>query len=142
MKNLILTITTSLFMLVSTYVSKAENNSSEIHSPAATVNNYLESTLKGNVDMLSYLYGNNFEYIVQANGKENKYSKKDYLNFLTKSKDLKYNCESSYTILDANDNYSIAKVSMKFDTFERIDYITLCREDNSWKVNKITTTYL
>lgn len=61
--------------------------------------------------------------------------------FLKATKGLKYDCKTSYEILDEAGQTCIAKTTMKFDNFTRVDYITLSKSQDGWQVSKVLTTY-
>jgi len=51
--------------------------------------------------------------------------KKEYIKYLKANKGNKYDCKSSYDILSHDGKVCAAKVTMAFDNFTRVDYITL-----------------
>ncbi len=53
----------------------------------------------------------------------------------------KYDCKSSYEILSQDGKVCVAKATMAFDNFSRVDYITLNQGKDGWKVSKVETTY-
>ena len=49
-----------------------------------------------------------------------------------------------YITTDINEesgDYMVAKGTMKFENFAKIDLVTLERERNSWKVSKLINSY-
>lgn len=54
---------------------------------------------------------------------------------LKKQKGEKLNCAVSKDITEESPDYMVAKVTLKFENFTKIDLVTLEREGNNWKVS-------
>lgn len=141
MKKIISTIAT-VFTLVFTFQASAK----ETVNPLKDFNAkkialvYVEALTTGNIEYNKHLFTSDFEYRNTANNEV--VSRSKYINFLKENKGLKYNCITSYDILDQTGNTSVAKATMKFDHFTRVDYITMQQSQDGWKVSKVVTTYL
>lgn len=138
MKKIIITITTAI-MLISTFSAFASNNPLEKLNSTSIVATYVEAITLGNYDLSGHLFAEDFEY--QNSTNPAKYNKKQYTKFLKENKGTKYDCVTTYTVLDETGNSCVAKATMKFATFTRVDHITLTRSKDSWKVSKVITTY-
>ncbi|SKB76213.1 Putative lumazine-binding [Sphingobacterium nematocida] len=140
MKKSIATIAT-LFTLAFTFSAFAK----ETVNPLKDVNakkialTYVEAITLGNTEFNKHLFTNDFAYHNSAS--DQVASRSEYLAFLKANKGLKYNCETTYEILDQAGNTSVAKAIMKFEKFTRVDYITMVQSVDGWKVNKVVTTY-
>ena len=110
-----------------------EKNSKEI------MVRYLQAIVLGSDAYNAYLFSKDFQYSNTANN--DVYSKKEYLKFLKATKGLKFNCKVDYKILDETGNSCVAKAIMEFENFTRLDYITICKTEDGWKVSKVITTY-
>lgn len=140
MNNIIATIAT-LFTLVFSFNASAK----EITNPLKDVNTkkialvYVEAITLGNTEFNKHLFTSDFEY--HNTGNDQVCSRTKYLNFLKANKGLKYNCTTTYEILDEAGATSVAKATMKFENFTRVDYITMVQSKDGWKVSKVVTTY-
>jgi len=103
------------------------------------VQTYLEASTTGNTKFNRYLFTSDFEFTNCATQKT--FSKSEYLKFLTLTKNLQLNCTTSYQILDESGHACVAKATMTFDHFSRVDYITLTQSEQGWKISKIVSTY-
>jgi len=141
MKKSITTIATALMMIVSfSSFAKSTNNPLTNLSSKATIKAYLEANALANLSSNPQLFASDFEY--QTTSKPNeKFNKKQYRDFLKNTKGLQYDCTTSYEIIDESSDISIAKATMTFQNFTRVDYITLTRNHNNWQVSKVVTTY-
>jgi hypothetical protein len=100
---------------------------------------YLQTISTGNIQYNKYLYTTDFQYSNAVNNQVS--NKSEYLTFLKANKGLKYDCETTYEILDQAGTSAVGKATMKFKTFTRIDYITLVQSEDGWKISKVVTTY-
>lgn len=133
----IITVCTLAFGLNATAVEKA-NPLKDVNT-TKLAHTYVEAITSGHVKYNKHLFTTDFEYSNANNGQTN--NKTEYLNFLKKNKGLQYDCETTYEILDQTKAIALAKASMKFKNFTRVDYITMIQAEDGWKVNKVVTTY-
>lgn len=140
MNKIIATIATVFTLAFTTYASAKETaNPLKDFNAKKIVLLYVEALTTGNIDYNKHLFTSDFEYRNTANTEVAGRSK--YINFLNANKGLKYNCATSYDILDQTGNTSVAKATMQFDNFTRVDYITMQQTKDGWKVSKVVTTY-
>lgn len=139
MKKIIITTATAI-MFIMTLSAFANTNPLKNLNSKKIVASYVEAITLGNDGLNGYLFAEDFEY--QNSTRQEKFNKKQYTEFLEQTKGIKYDCTTTYTVLDETGNSCIAKATMKFDGgFSRVDYITLTRDKDSWKISKVVTTY-
>lgn len=100
---------------------------------------YLEATTLGSVELNKFLFADDFQYNNTANNDH--FNKKQYTSFLKAHKGVKFDCTTAYEILDQTGNTCLAKATMTFKNFTRVDYMTLSHGEDGWKVSKVVTTY-
>ncbi|MBD1428189.1 MULTISPECIES: nuclear transport factor 2 family protein [Sphingobacterium] len=140
MKKTLSTIATAFLMIVSlsSFANVNINPLKEKDSKAIMVT-YVEAIVLGSDVYNKYLFTEDFEYQNTANN--DKFSRKQYLKFLKDTRGLKFDCQTDYQILDEVGKSCVAKATMKFENFTRVDYITMQKTKDGWKVNKVVTTY-
>lgn len=140
MKTTIKTIVAAFIMITSfsSYAAEKVNPLKDLNS-VNIIRTYLEAATAGSITFNKFLFAEDFEYQNTANNVC--YNKKTYTNFLKANKGLRFNCETTYEMLDECGKACVAKAVMKFDTFTRVDYITLNHSQDGWKVSKVVTTY-
>ena len=140
MKRILSTLVIALVMLTSfTAFAGSKTGIDKAFESSKTIKNYLEFINTVDTKVHKNLFTADFEYVNKANNR--KISKKDYLQFLNTNKGLEYNCSTKYEVLDECASSAIAKITMDFGHFIRVDHITLIKEQNDWKISKITTDY-
>ncbi|ULT22387.1 hypothetical protein KUH03_23490 [Sphingobacterium sp. E70] len=60
---------------------------------------------------------------------------------MKKQKGEKLNCSTNTEILEESENYMVARITMKFETFTKTDLVTLVNEAGSWKVASSVNSY-
>ena len=140
MKKLTTTIAAALIM-ISSLSAFAANKSTPVKfvDSKHLVDVYLAAITSGTWAYADALYDKNFQYTNSTNAAQ--YSKSSYIKFLKENKGIKYDCTTSYEILDESGQACIAKATMKFKNFTRVDYITLNKSEEGWKVSKVLSTY-
>lgn len=136
MKRTISTIATAFIMVLS--LSSFANPLKEKESKVI-ITSYVDAITLGSDVYNKYLFCDDFEYSNTAN--KDKFNKRQYLKFLKDTKGCKFDCITDYQILDETGKSCVAKASMKFNHFIRVDYITLDKITEGWKVSKVMTTY-
>ena len=140
MKRTITTIFAAVIMITSaSAIAASLVNPLKDVKTVKIVQTYLEAATIGNTEFNRYLFTDDFQFTNCAAQKT--FSKSEYLKHLNTTKNLRLNCKTSYEILDESGQACVAKVTMTFDNFSRVDYITLNHGEKGWKISKVVSTY-
>lgn len=141
MKKSIISISTIATLMLLSFCSFGKGKIDPLKSftPLQIVKTYLETTVQGSTAMDKYLFSSDFQY--QSSNNDKVFNLKEYAAFTKANKGLKFDCETSYEIIEQYGKTCLSKVTLKFEKFTRVDYITLSQNKDSWKVSKIVTTY-
>lgn len=139
MKTQIKTIALVAVLFLSSFATSYANPLKN-RSSLSILETYLEATTLGNPEFNRYLFTSDFEYTI-ASVNVSKFNKKQYSKFLEENKGTKYDCKTTYEVIEEKGEVCIAKATMEFATFTRVDYITLVNSKDAWKVSKVVTTY-
>lgn len=110
-------------------------------NPITVIDSYIQITTEGNTEGIQHLFSKDFKWTQSSNAKTKTYNKSDLITYLKSNKGLIQNCKTNYNIVEKNDNCVIARIEMKYDTFTKIECITLCNENQEWKINQIIESY-
>lgn len=141
MYKLIAIITAAIFSLLfgsNAWAKETANPLKDVNTKQIALT-YVEAITSGNIEFNKHLFTPDFEYQNSTNSEV--FNRSEYLNFLKVNKGIKYNCETSYEILDQAGKTSVAKAILKFENFTRVDYITMAQSTDGWKISKVVTTY-
>lgn len=140
MKTTIKSIATALLMIVSlSSFAKVNANPLMGKSTADIMVAYAEAVVEGNSLLNKYLFTEDFTYENTAN--QQTFDKKKYMKLIESNKGLKFDCTTNYQILDQTGKSCVAKVTMDFETFQRVDLITSKFTEEGWKISEVVTTY-
>ena len=140
MKKTLTTIATA-FIMIASFSSFAAEKTNPLKNVASrsVVNSYLAATTIGATELNRFIFADDFQYSNAANGDQ--FNKKQYTNFLKAHEGVQFDCKTNYEVLDESGQACIAKATMEFEKFTRVDYITLNKTQDGWKVSKVVTTY-
>ncbi|OOG15814.1 hypothetical protein BWD42_23310 [Sphingobacterium sp. CZ-UAM] len=104
------------------------------------IDSYVSVITEGASGGVEQLFASDFSQKIQGQtGRTNKRS--EVISFLKKQKGEKLNCTTNTEILEESDNYMVAKITMKFETFTKTDLVTLVNEAGTWKVTSSVNSY-
>lgn len=142
MKNLTKTIALACVLFVSSVnvfasTDKGLNNAIVDN----VVDAYINSTVYGETAYVNELFSNNFNQKFNGGSKQKAIQKNAYIQFLKQNKGVKYNCETSFEWVEKGKDYSLAKVSLDFGDFKRIDYVSVSMQQDGWKIDEVNSVY-
>ena len=141
MKRNLTTIATVVMMVLSlsSFANGIENPSTN-NSSKAILANYIDASILGKQKVVKEMLTDDFEFVNTSSN--TKATKNEYSQFLKNTDSLTYNCATSYEILDQSGAAAIAKVTMKFENFTRVDIINMSSTAKGWKINQIISNFL
>lgn len=136
LKNLILIL---IFLIYSCANIKEKTVPVAKESPSEVVNCYIDALTNSNPTLLKKIL--NDEFIFQYGNEHKTASKVELLNYITKEiKDCKWDCKTSFEIIQQTSNRCIAKVNFKFHDIVYSDYIILHQSNNEWQIHRSIST--
>ena len=148
MKTLTKTFAAAALIAVSTF-TMAAGKPAEDNSKKATVNlstadlaidHYVAVMTEGQSAGVEQLFTSDFNQKVQVSEVKTN-SRSAVISFLKKQKGEHLNCKTSTTIVQESADYMLAKVTMQFDGFTKIDLVTLVNDGGYWKVSQSINSY-
>ncbi|WP_104383890.1 nuclear transport factor 2 family protein [Sphingobacterium sp. HMA12] len=142
MNTLIKTFAAVALITVSTCTMAADNPGKGLNLSTAdlAIDSYVSVMTEGMSGGVEQLFASDFSQKIQGdNGRTNKRS--EVISFLKKQKGEKLNCSTKTEILEESENYMVARITMKFETFTKTDLVTLVNESGSWKIASSVNSY-
>lgn len=102
---------------------------------------YIDCTTQGHLENLDDILGKDFRHTMNRNGNLFTVNKKTMIKFLQSTKNVRQNCETTYTIVEESQDCVIAKISLKYPEFTKVDYVTLCAGEEGWAVSQVVSTF-
>jgi hypothetical protein len=141
MKRNLTAIATVVMMVLSlsSFANEKVNPTTNYSSTSILVN-YIDASVLGKQNFVKELLADDFEFVNTSSN--SRATKKEYSQFLKNTDNLTYNCATSYEILDQSGDAAIAKVTMKFENFTRVDIINMSSTAKGWEINQIISNFL
>ncbi|WP_343565996.1 nuclear transport factor 2 family protein [Sphingobacterium sp.] len=141
MKTLVKTFLAAALIAVSTCTMAADPGKTlNLSTADLAIDSYVSVITEGASGGVEQLFASDFSQKIQGQtGRTNKRS--EVISFLKKQKGEKLNCTTNTEILEESENYMVAKITMKFETFTKTDLVTLVNEAGTWKVASSVNSY-
>ncbi len=147
MKTLVKTFAAAALIAVSTFamaadkpVSKSAKANVNLSTADFALEHYVAVTTEGESAGVEQLFAEDFSQKVQASNAQT-HSRSALIKSLKKQKGEKLNCTVTTDIIEESADYMVAKVTLKFENFSKVDLVTLVREGSNWKVSKSINSY-
>lgn len=141
MKTLKKSILMLSFLLVACLLVKAEGPTKAGENANDVLVKYIENTTRGQSYDFNELLADDFKQYIDCDKKKLNYDKKQFIKYLKSTKDLVFDCETDYSVIEETGSFVIAKVDMQFATFTKTSYVTLSNTTEGWKITNIVVQY-
>lgn len=135
------TLTASLLVLISVCAFAADDATAKKLKIDYTLDTYVEAMANGKLDGLKDILTEDMKYEVTRGDKVINYTKAQLLSSLKESENVIQNCSTDYSLERINSSQAIMKVSMKYESFTKINYINLDKTEAGWQITKISNSY-
>lgn len=106
-----------------------------------TLNKYIEGTTRGMINDFSDLLDTDFKLALQRVQKTVSFNRDQFLEDLKNIEGVMQQCQTTYTLLERNANFAMARVEMKYPDFTRVNCVNLSNTGNGWKITDVSTTF-
>ncbi|GAA4778808.1 hypothetical protein GCM10023231_01730 [Olivibacter ginsenosidimutans] len=143
MKTFITSIAAAIIFISNSAFANTEGKANR--STVAAINHsldlYTDALTNGQVAGLDQLFSEQFQQRYSTKKAGHTFGKEQVLGFLKKQKNIRQDCETDYSIVDENKGVAIAKVTMKYATFSRVDYVTVAQSKDDYQITQVVTTF-
>lgn len=134
--------TTLALCLVLAYgVASASQTSARLSMPLA-INAYIDAVSYGKTDNLEEIIDNRAVFTIQTGNSARSYDKKAIISLIKGNQTVQQNCETSFKVLDSDEKHATIKVMYKYETFVRVDNVSMIGNKNGWKITKVSTSFV
>lgn len=137
LKNIYLVL--ALVMISFTITAKDKNKVQRTLS--FSVENYVQSLKTGYSENLSEILSDNVKFNINRNGKLLTYGKSEALRHNKNRSEVVQDCQITEQMITQSDSYAIVNVSMKYDHFTRENFVTLSKQDGSWRITEVNSVF-
>lgn len=118
----------------------AEPNSKRFNMNYA-VQTYIDAMVNGNTKELADFLDSEVEFSSTRANTVITHKKSEILKSLKDLQNVKQNCKTSYSVLEHNPAQAIVKVSMKYDGFTKVNYVTMKSSSDGWKITSVNSSF-
>ncbi len=105
------------------------------------IHTYIEAVNNGKIKDLPSVLDPDVKFTF-TKGKEIKnYGKTEIMESLKSSENIVQNCQTDYSVIESNPAQAIVKVTMKYENFSKINFVTLNNTSKGWKIITVSTSF-
>jgi hypothetical protein len=106
---------------------------------AEVLNIFMDASAHGKMDKFEDVLAKDLEYNIQRGERTIKTDKKQMVDFYKANQNVEQNCKCTTSTVEDNDRYMVVKMEMKYDTYTRVNVVTIMDTVSGWKVTKVNT---
>ena len=103
---------------------------------------FMNAATHGKLARLDEVMDKDLEFNMKRGERTITVNKAQALDFYKASENVEQACKCSSTIVEDNDRYSVMKVEMKYDTYTRVNVVTIKDTTSGWKITKVDTSVI
>jgi hypothetical protein len=103
---------------------------------------YIDAMTSGKVKGFAEILDSDVKFTITHGEKIVNYNRAEMLGAMKGTENVVQNCSTDYTIVEQNNNQAIVKVIMKYDTFTRINFVTMAQTKKGWKITNVSSAFV
>ncbi|WP_374163856.1 nuclear transport factor 2 family protein [Arcticibacter sp. MXS-1] len=127
-----------LFSVSAFAADESANSKSKMESAVGT---YIDAMNNGKLKELASLLDPGAKYTISRGDAVLNYSKGEFLETLKPHENVVQNCKTDYKLIEFSPAQSIVKVTMKYDSFSKVNFVTFSNTAKGWKITNISTSF-
>lgn len=125
-----------LTLIIACTVAKADDKPTKTD----VLNIFMDASAHGKLEKFESVVANDVEYNIQRGERTLKADRKQMLEFYKSNQNVDQACKCTATTIEDSDLYTIVRVEMKYDTYTRVNVITIKNTGSNWKITKVDTS--
>ena len=134
-------IALSLLMAMSLGSTKAKSVKPATLTVDYVVSAYVDAIAHGKIKNIADVFTDDLKYSMVRGSVTKVYGKADVLEYFNNLKDVEQDCVVKVSVNDKTPDVVIAKVSMKFPTFTRTNYVTMVNSGKGWRITNVYSDF-
>lgn len=138
-----LTILTAALMTIISFGAFAEDETnSEKLKVDYTVKTYIDAVTQGKVKDLAEVLESDARFTLTQGERIVNFSRYETLKWLKSSEGIRQNCSTDYNIIEMDASQAVVKISMKYDTFCKVNLLSLANTKKGWRITNVSTSFI
>lgn len=107
-----------------------------------TVRTYIDAVTAGKVKPLNEVLESDAKFTLTQGERIIKFSRYETLNWLKNNEGIRQNCSTDFKIIEMDASQAVVKISMKYDTFLKVNLLSLANTKKGWKITNVSTSFI
>lgn len=137
-----LRILTALLTIISFSAFAGDEKNNEKLKIDYTVSTYINAVTKGNVKPLNEVLESDAKFTLTQGERIAKFGRYETLNWLKNSEGIHQNCSTDFKIIEMDASQAVVKISMNYDTFLKINLLSIVNTKKGWKITNVSTSFI
>jgi len=135
-------LTAALLMAVSFSAFAAGGSQSANPDMSHALKAYVDAVSLGKMNGLQEVLDQDIRFTTTRNKKIITHSKAEILKTLKANENVKQNCSTEYTIIESTSSLGLVKLTMKYEGFSKVEYLSLANTGQGWKITGVSTSFI
>ena len=136
------TIAAALLVVLSTSAFASDDTKSEKLNINYALKAYIDAVAHGKIDGLNEVMDKDVKFTSTRGLEIIHHDKNQMLNLLKNHQNIEQNCVTEFSIVESTPTQSVVKVTMKYDGFSKINYLSMSNTGKGWKIVSVATSYI
>jgi len=136
------TIAAALLVVLSTIAFASDDTKSEKLNINYALKAYIDAVAHGKIDGLNEVMDKDVKFTSTRGLEIIHHDKNQMLNLLKNHQNIEQNCVTEFSIVESTPTQSVVKVTMKYDGFSKINYLSMSNTGKGWKIVSVATSYI
>jgi len=136
------TIAATLLVVLSTSAFASDDTKSEKLNINYALNAYIDAVAHGKINGLNEVMDKDVKFTSTRGLEIIHHDKNQMLNLLKNHQNIEQNCITEFSIVESTPTQSVVKVTMKYDGFSKINYLSMSNTGKGWKIVSVATSYI
>lgn len=128
-------------MVLSINVFASEGSRKEKFNMNYAVQKYIDALSYGKINGISQVLDADVKFTLTGGKRTLNYNKPQILAYLQSIQNIHQNCVTGYSIIDLNSSQAVVKVTMKYDSFSRVNFLSMANTAEGWKITNVSTSF-
>jgi len=127
-----------LSLIITTGYAKVDKESLTMDYAIKT---YIGAVSQGKVKGIEDILDRNVKFTLAQGSKVINYNRAEMISSLKVSENINQNCKTDYSIIEKGEAQSIVKVTMTYENFSKVNYVTISNTDEGWKITNVSSVF-
>jgi hypothetical protein len=103
---------------------------------------YIEAVTDGKIGGLPEVLDKNVKFTSTRGENIMSHGRTEMLGILKTTENVKQNCVTQFNVVESTPSASVVKVTMKYDGFSKVSYLSLSNTTKGWKITSVSSSFI